>query len=305
MQRLRVDYPRDRDIHTLVDFMELLCITSPDQSVSVATMLDHIKDNKGNASFAPVSEDECADILTQVSWREAAYGEAYPFRLRNGIRAIDVVDRTSPLAKVYLFILVCANLPMIERKNHQTLTDAFETCCLEVMKSWWPPSAKAVLFGKNTTEYKGLKHEKISLLSRQIGGRGEVSANFFRGKDAGDAGIDLAAWRSLDDHEAENIPSALAQCACSRTDWVSKQSEIALDRLSKIISPSARWTEILFCPISFRDNLGKWAVPAEVATIVFVDRLRILHAVKAMADPAIIFIPGVASDLIEPVLDLV
>jgi len=305
MSLINVTYPRDRDTHTLADFMELLCLISMDGELSISDMDDYIKDNKGQTPFAPLNETEGVDILNQVSWRQNAFGSAYPFSRRGSSKVIRLEENTTSFQNLYIFFLLCANLPMLERSIRQKYTDGFELFSLQALKLFWPAAGSVTSFGKNTSSFDGAKHERMNQLSSHIGGKADAEPYLFRERDSGDGGIDLAAWLKLDNHESQNIPSALAQCACSREQWPVKQSEIAYERLSRVLSPSTKWTEFLFCPISFRNNLGRWAYPAEVAAIVLVDRLRLMSFLADLPYVEEGHFPSVFNETIQKSMDLV
>ena len=127
----------------------------------------------------------------------------------------------------------------------------------------------------------------------------------FRGGDGGDGGIDLAGWLEMDLHEPKNKMSILAQCACSREEWVKKQTEISSVRLANMLSPTAPWIECLFSPVSFRDNSGQWAVPSSVANIVLIDRLRLLNSISLPDDLAAVGVPATVQGYLQQRLELV
>src|SRR5579883_652211 len=220
---LKLDAPRDTDIHTLADFTELLCLLTPDRICSRNYLLDFVKDN----SDKKLDEDDLDDCFAQFTWRVAAFGESYPFRLDAHGNVLSSSENLSDSQQLYAFLLLCANLPFVEHGDRQSLTDAFERAALCALRRLWPETAETVPFGKNQTAYTGAKWERLFKLGTDIGGRPQVNDKTFRPNDSGDGGIDLVAWLDLDSHEKSNIPSALAQCACSRAEWPIKQTAIS------------------------------------------------------------------------------
>lgn len=266
-----LDKPRDSDIHTLADFSELLCLVTQDRVCSRETISDQIKD----VGESKAREADLNDCFSHLEWRSQAFGEYYPFTVDSSSKIFSAPEELTDKQRLYTLLLLCANLPFLE--NRETITDAFERVAFVALKASWPMPANIKAFGKNETDYTGAKWERINTLATQIGGRGLCSETTFRGRDTGDGGIDLVAWLGMDEFESRNIPSALGQCACSRTDWVSKQTEISRDRLNNFIHPSHPWMQLIFIPHSFRNNHGAWAVDGEIAATIIFDRLRILN----------------------------
>ncbi|MCO8056072.1 hypothetical protein [Acinetobacter towneri] len=270
-----LDSPRDGDIHTLADFAELLCLTDIDGQSGTEAVRDQIYDNK-NISL---SEDKLQDLMAQIKWRKEAFGRFYPFNnlSRNNF---DLVEFLTPQNKLYLSLLLCANLPFIDQTHHKILTDTFEVIAYNAFLEIWGPAGSVTTFGKNTSTYTGKKTERLNKLFADIGNKSHFNSDSFRSTDSGDGGIDLAAWIKLDKYQSSHFFSALAQCACSRADWSKKQSEIKFDRFSSSAQITNKWAEILFTPICFRGNNGEWAVYSEVSCGVLFDRLRIINALE-------------------------
>lgn len=273
MDVLDLDRPVDSDIHTLADFAELLCLLTPDRYCSRDDLKDYIEDKSENI----LKDSLLEDIVAQLAWREGAFYKYYPFSLVEHGKVLHAPEEMTGSQRQYIFFLLCANLPFINRDFRSVLTDSFEKVSEVALRAIWPCSGIVRKFGKNTTDYSGKKHERIQKLGVDIGANPQVNKFTYRSKDSGDGGIDLAAWLDLDDHEKHNIPSALAQCACSRTDWVKKALEISCDRLGGYLCPTHRWMQVLFIPHSFRNNNGKWDVPGEVSMTVIIDRLRLIN----------------------------
>jgi len=277
---------------------------TPDQEYSLDYLNDFVSDYKDNGRDA-FSDDDLSDVLAQASWREGAFGNWYPFSVDiDGL--ISAANPLSDQQKFYFFLLICSNLAFITNRTHwQPLTDAFERASHSALTRMWPASGVAVPFGKNTTGYIGPKWDRLNLLGSQIGGRPRLTERDFRGGDGGDGGIDLAGWLDLDLHEPKNKMSILAQCACSREEWVRKQTEISSVRLANMLSPTAPWIECLFSPVSFRDNFGQWAVPSSVANIVLIDRLRLLNSILPHNDLAAVDVPATVQGYLQQRLALV
>lgn len=297
---VNLDKPRDKDVHTLSDFAETLCLLTSDRVCSRESVRDHIRD----IGDSKISDDDLDDCFTNLQWRQLSFGADYPFTLADGGRTFSAPENLSDRQRMYAFLLLCSGLPYTSRP-YNPLTDAFERVALIALKSAWPANGVVRAFGKNETEYKGSKWQRLNTLATEIGGEGRCSANTFRANDQGDGGIDLAAWFELDGYERWNIPSALAQCACSREDWSAKQTEISADRLGNSIHATHRWMQVLFIPQCFRDSRGRWAVPGEIGQVVLFDRLRIVKQLHGHVDWAEIKPPPQFEKFLEFRIELV
>jgi hypothetical protein len=299
---LRLDFPRDSDTHTLADFIELLCLITPDRFCSRDYVTDYVRD----VSEKRLEDGALDDAFAQLAWRTSAFGNAYPFSLDAHGRVLSASNDLTAAQIPYALLLLCANLPFVQNRGEmQELTDAFERASLQALRRLWPVGAVVRKFGRNQAEYTGAKWERLNALSRDIGGQAVLTSDTFRERDRGDGGVDVAAWFDLDIHEKLNIPSALGQCACSRDEWSVKQSSISGARLGIHLRPTHPWMELIFIPHSFRNNLGKWAVPGDLGQAIVMDRLRILNNLHPDEDWPEINAPAAFENFLEMRLDLV
>lgn len=297
---LTINTPRDKDIHTVADFCELLCLVQPDRESSADFLQDYIKDKEGS-----ITQDELDDCFAHLRWRQSAFGLHYPFSIHNTRNTMEAPTTLTDPQKFYVFLLLAANLPMLARTNYKSLTDAFEDAALLTLKEMWPLNGDVKPFGKNNTHYTGNKAARLNRLGSDIGGKPQLSPNHFREADSGDGGIDLVSWLTLDIFESQNIPSLLGQCACSREEWSAKQSEISASRLAHMLVPTHPWMEAIFMPLCFRNNSGRWAVPGDVARAVVVDRLRMVGFFDGNNNLANLPLPPVVNQVLEYSQDLV
>ncbi|QNE05991.1 hypothetical protein [Croceicoccus marinus] len=299
-----LDRPRDHDDHTVADFFELLCLVNMDRQISTDTLRDFIDDNRGNKTFQ-LTDNQLNDVLGQIGWRIEAFADWYPFRLTNSDRVLQAEDLLTDNQKRYISLLACGNLPFFPRANRQALTDFFEMVSGSVLKEMWPSNGQSIIVGKNNTELTGSKADRMNVLGKLLGGNPNIQDSDFRAGDRGDGGIDLAAYLTLDSWEHQNIVAALAQCACSRSDWTIKHGEITNTRLRSLIPSAVPWAELIFTPISFRSNSGKWAVPADVPGVTLIDRLRIVLSLMRLEPTEFQSIPQFVEDLLGYRLDVV
>ncbi len=297
---LALDRVRDGDIHTLADFAELLCLQRPDRVLSADDLHDHLVDVCGEER----GDRNLGDAFAHMTWRSAAFVDNYPFQIAGNQQSISASDALTKGQEAYVFLLLCANLPFIGAP-YNPLTDAFERLAHLVLKRMWPDKAEIRSFGKNNSTYAGNKSLRLRTLAADLGCRPTIDSTKFRSRDSGDGGIDLAGWLELDAFEAANKFSCLAQCACSREEWSSKQFEISRGSIGKLFNPTTPWLEILFIPICFRDNNGRWAFDSEVGEIVMIDRLRMMQFVEPQVDLASINPPPTLTNFLGSRLPVV
>lgn len=297
---LKIEVPRDSDIHTVADFAELLCLVTEDRVSSADTLQDHVRDNRGQ-----ISQNELDDCYGHLRWRQAAFGGDYPFKIDPVRSVMEGVEQLTDGQKFYVFMLLAANLPMLKQGKYKQLTDGFERAALTALRSMWSLKGISKAFGKNETDYVGAKWERLNKLGLDIGGRPQLSDKTFRERDTGDGGVDLVSWLQMDNFETENILSLLGQCACSREEWSQKQTEISRARLGHHLVPTHPWAEAIFIPICFRNNHGRWAFAGDVASSVVVDRLRMAKFYDASVELAGLPVPAVVQEVLDYRRDLV
>lgn len=292
--------PRDEDVHTWSDYIELLALVNLDRVCGHEFVLDRLCDSPEDESLTEDDEDKnsedqepdrtfsqkqsrmreresirLSDAFTLCQWRNAVYGEEYPYEVDLDSREIRLKVELSEAHYSYLFLLLCGNQPFVKKSN-KLLTDGFEKFCTFVFSRVVPQGSEVHVFGKAAvTRYKGTKLEKLKALCSDLRGRLIADGQAFRKGDNGDGGIDIVAWHGLND-SAMNIPVSLAQCACSRADWVKKQAEILPDFFANHLSTNPPWVPYMFIPICFRSTSGAWAYSGEVRNVVLMDRLRII-----------------------------
>lgn len=270
-----IDRPRDSDIHTIADFFEILCITSLDSEVSLDDMEDHLSDY--SCDYLKKEEDRF-DVKGHIEWRMEAFLNRYPFEMdSNTIRLSTNLNLTQ---KAYLFLLLSANLPFIEKIYRNDFTETFEDLSLLSLTQFTGNKAESKRFGKNNKDFSGTKAERLNDLFNKIGNKGLCDDSYFRQRDSGDGGIDLVSWYKADNYEIGNIMSILAQCACSRSEWSKKQNDASYDRIGHLGQNSNRWNSMLFTPICFRDNAGRWFVKGDIQNNIVFDRLRVINFLK-------------------------
>lgn len=293
--------PRDGDVHTWADYIELLAVINLDSICTVDAVLDRILDagsvdetddevgsDDSDEAHDPVSprrdrrplmrgrySRRIFDAFEMLAWRASAYDGAYPFVVADDKRSISVRADLGPANYVYLFLLVAANLPFVSVGRNQ-VTNAFEEIAVRVMRAVLPRDAEVHVFGKATAQrYSGSAFRKIEALAADIRASLRATESTYRASDSGDSGIDIVAWHGLNDKQG-NIFVYFGQCACSRADWTKKQLSASPGNLAKQLATIPAWNTIMFVPICFRRVGGDWAVDSDVTDVVFFDRYRVI-----------------------------
>jgi len=128
----------------------------------------------------------------------------------------------------------------------------------------------------------GRAYSQAFLLRRRLGFAGDIRATptfkdrDFKLGDHGDGGIDIVAWHPMGDSR-DAIPSAFAQCGCSREDWRRKHLEASPSKLRAKLNPHHPWTTYYFMPIDLRWSDGDWANKSDFGDAIMVDRLRLVR----------------------------
>lgn len=119
----------------------------------------------------------------------------------------------------------------IPKKN--AIARVFEECSLRVFQNLMPIGSQvypAWASGGAQARYQGSLPEKYRRIASDIRAIPTFADRDFKTGDHGDGGIDIVAWHPLGDTRAA-IPSALAQCGCSRDDWRHKHLEASPAKL--------------------------------------------------------------------------
>jgi len=300
--------PKDSDIHTWADYLEMLALVNLDGSCDFEFALDRVLDSPEVDNNEDDEEDgehgagdqaaterlrareknrsQITDAYLLCAWRSVAYGAAYPFKLADDRRSLHLCKPLEEGQLSYLFLLLCGNQPFILRQKH-ILTSGFEVFCKRVFHSLLPAGSEVYLFGAATSSrYAGTKIQKLTQLCNDVRGKMLQDETSYREGDTGDGGVDIVGWHGLHD-DASNIVVSFAQCACSRSDWSRKQAEVGAGIFNAFIT-APPWMPVIFIPVCFRSSEGGWAYSAAVKDTVVMDRLRILRncpdLAKANAD---------------------
>jgi hypothetical protein len=253
----------------------------------------------GDAEVTPAETDDnvsqrALDVFEYLESRAVVYGATYPFEIDSEDGSISL-KRTSRLrgarktARLYLFLLACANFRYIPRKRDQdTLATKYEDICFRGLTMLLPPTAEVHLFAQRARQgarYNGLLKDKLSLLAKDLGEERIAADREFLAGDTGDAGIDLVAWLPLGDALGDRV-LLFGQCACT-PNWVQKQHSATGSALGTSISLIAKPVPLCFIPFDFREVGGGWYQRRMIHETVVIDRRRLCYMLRALHRPSV------------------
>jgi len=226
------------------------------------------------------------DIWRHLRYREAAFGDKWPFAMDRTTRALTLKSALTDTQQVYVFFLLCSSLRYEPKPIANSLTTAFERVAYQAFRVAFP-EWEVHIFGTSApsgTRYSvGQLWERLTLLSEDLRCRVLIEKESISEQNTGDNGLDLVAWLPLPD-KSKGLPMAFAQCACGASDWRMKQSEVSEERWGQILglaSPISNWTIIPFC---YHNPQGVWETPHHVNKGVLIDRLRLFELLKSKID---------------------
>lgn len=244
-----------------------------------------------------VRDQRIADWFRHLEYRAAALGELYPFRIVDGGTTIERVTDLSNEQKLYVMLLLCANLRYVTQSAE--LPHWFETVSARGMARLLPAGAEVYLFGAGgeVERYRGRLWNKIQQLAADIHAKVIADERDWNRWDAGDGGLDVVGWAPLPDKQPARLV-LFGQCACT-DKWVIKQVSSGplwwMDRM-RFRAPPAN---IVFIPHFFRDATGEWHREDDIKQSILIDRFRLL---RMLQDGQVAAPPQSAQDLIDRAL---
>lgn len=284
------------------DYVELLCLCSPNQMVSRGNMQateQEAEDLQVDAGvlgedapydapdhhLAAVKDDKISarwdDIALKLRARAASF-PGWPFELDGAVLRCKY-DSTRADHRLYVALLVASSLRLCSKQRSGTVTSAFEEISYHWMRQSLTPLWQVRPFGAHATlpnAYVGHLRAKLEALAQDIRARLQKDADDYDPADTGDAGIDLVAWQEVGDKRG-NIPVVFGQCACSPTDWEGKQLDVTPGGVESHIAPDHPAAAYCFVPHDLSSSEQKWERAAHVKKCVLVDRKRLLNLFKA------------------------
>ena len=277
--------PQTKDEHVWADYLELLALQNLDGEVSKADLIDRIKERKdlseikelGNRRIDALDEF-ITDCFLSLGYRQKAFGDSYPFKVSEG-NILKRKDGLTATIRVYVFLLLAANLSYLKPSYYNRITSIFEVVCREALKNYLPTGAMTLHFGKNPlntdAKYSGKLYKKILFLAEDMNETVLITEGEINPRDSGDRGLDLVGLVPLGD-KAAGMLSVFVQCACTE-EWITKQYDCSEDAWGKIIRLTARLPHMVFIPFCFRSATGEWFDRLKISKSILVDRVRLIN----------------------------
>lgn len=266
------------------DFLEIRAMVHPDKAFSRGD-LDSVmraQPEEFNREQSSAKWRFGTDFIRQ---RINIFGDSYPFSLSEDgdTLTLENYDDLENIKKLYLSLLICANIKYIPQATRPIITRSFEMISLPIFTSLMPRGYYVYpnwAGGGANARYTGLLIEKYQAIARDI--RCETTTfkpRDFKSRDSGDGGIDIVAWHPFGD-ERDAIPAAFVQCGCSKDEWRHKQLEPSYAKLGSKMPVTHPWASYYFLPQDLRWMDGDWAYKADIGGAILVDRLRLINLAR-------------------------
>lgn len=217
----------DSELNYFADVAELIALTSKSE-ITIGELLDRFSEcgliKKGESQLNDSNESWVKEIFGLLYLRWKTYDEKYPFDFDESERFISLKTMLSNTHKLYIQLLLSANLPFFS-EIQTVLTTDFENVSYYSLKSYLSKTDNIKKFGKKT-EYSGLNAiDKIKKLASDI--KIDFSADDLEQVNkynSNEKGLDVVAWFPFDDSWG-NLLVVLGQCACTNRDWYKKRQD--------------------------------------------------------------------------------
>jgi hypothetical protein len=291
--------PRHAYTFLWADYVELLCLCSRNGLVSKGNLQAQVKesadvqmdfgtDDADDAGDDPAKDvpleilndkvsAKWADIHQRLQAREKSF-PGWPFTLEpNLLRS--KFDPTNDGHRLYAALLIASSLRLCHDTRSGEVSSAFE----EISYHWLRQSLNSLWevrpFGAHQTlpnAYTGTLYAKLQALAADVDCKLSKDEQDYDPSNTGDGGLDVVAWQRMGDRRG-HIPIIFGQCACSPTDWESKQLDVTPASTEAHINTQHPGAAICFVPHDLSLSEHRWQREAHVKRTVVVDRLRLLH----------------------------
>lgn len=273
--------PNVSDSYTWADYLEMRSLIHPDKCFTRGELGSLFTRIRSTGQSVKDVNEVWSDIKGFIRSRGIEFAAAYPFALSADEDTIELVDGARNAEQnFYLTLLICSSMAYLPAKN--AIARVFEECSLAIFRRLMPSGSEvhpAWAAGGVAARYQGNLPEKYRAIATDIRAVATFKDRDFKVGDHGDGGIDIVAWHPLGDSR-DSIPSAFAQCGCSREDWRRKHLEASPSKLRAKLNPHHPWATYYFMPIDLRWNDGDWANKSDFGDAIMIDRLRLIRLAK-------------------------
>ncbi|MGA9397549.1 MAG: hypothetical protein WBV22_04735 [Anaerolineaceae bacterium] len=287
--------PGSKNIHHWADYIEMLALQNTDKVVSEADVIDRIceRQDLGEANDIQAeiaSSDDSkgdkndlfiGDCYRQLDYRVSAFGDAYPFCVSENHKVLQCKGKTNPLNRMYVFLLLAANLGNINKVFKNEITKFFEFISLEALRAYLPSNTRIINFGTHSEDgrYIGKLSKKIFNLAEDL--RIGIHPGVIEGLDphnVGDGGLDLVGYIPFNDN-TDGILHIFCQCACTE-GWISKQHDCSEQSWTNKFKFTAILPHMVFIPFCYRNATGSWYDSLQIKRSILVDRVRLIDLIN-------------------------
>lgn len=273
------------------DYVELMCLCSRNKIISKGNIdaqtqeagdvqsdsVDLGEDGEETEEMDDRISRRWSDIHLRLTARSKQYAD-WPFQLeRNVLRSI--FDKENPRHRLYAALLIASSLRLCIDNRRNEVTNAFEEISFHWLRKALNDLWEVRSFGahqKLPGAYVGTLFEKFRQLSADIQATHVMPSEQYDKRNTGDGGIDLVAWLKIGDKRG-NIPVIFGQCACSPTDWESKQLDVTPAGIRRHVLPQHEGAAYCFVPHDLSANDRVWDRAEHVKGVVLIDRLRLFR----------------------------
>lgn len=286
--------PRTTDPYIWADYIELLALQNIDGEISRSDIIDRVKERQDFGETDELEQElndptrkpdrwslAVSDWFLQLEYRHGEFNDSYPFTISKDRQLLRCRKTLTSEHKLYIFLLLAANLKNLSKNYHNQITAQFEIISLEALNSYLPKSSKTLLFGKNPLndgQYSGKIVHKIHRLASELNEAATFREGDFDPRDSGDSGLDIVGYIPFND-KAGGMLIIYGQCACT-LEWHSKQRDCDETVWDRIIQTTGHLTNMVFIPFCFRDAKGAWHRRLDIVKSIVIDRPRFLSLLR-------------------------
>jgi len=288
------------DIHHWADWIELGCLEDIDEEISREDIEKRLVqgldcDDEEIAGAVPEEiDEEDLDIVTDdkvhaqvAGWfdhlrgRVQLFGSAYPFVLNGDAITLRLRRRLSLPQKIYLSMLMMANLHYFQPAERNQFAADFELLSAAALRNYLPSKAKVHVFGKSgavSSRYNGSAFQRVCKLAEDLQCSLLTSEGEFAARDSGDKGLDIVAWLPWADQSKEMF-IIFGGCGCTPQWKVKQHSSEPTNWCSNKMTKPGVSVNAVFSPYFLRRGSGEWQRVVEMGPYLHIDRLRITELI--------------------------
>jgi hypothetical protein len=282
--QLKFNTTAKRHRHLYADYVELITLFENGNYVTLSYILDRLRDEGVNikeeadekrAGENDRQESSGRQIFQLLETRHTFLLNDYPFKINDGNSMSLITDPLSSKQKLYIYLLLSANLSNF--KDFQSLlTSDFEKLCYYMLKDYLPNFAEVKQLGKNS-DYIGNAFQKLEQLSKDIKIKtNEESFNSTNIAGNQERGLDVIGWLPFKD-DFPNKTIFTCQCACG-DEWYKKTNETK--RFDKYWKLECKLIHTMFIPYSLMSNNETFYQNDEIPNSLLFERGRILEQIR-------------------------